>query len=131
VCDTVQGYDVIRLYGAKWVDTVDFSPDGARIASCGFWRDPTVTVWETATGAMIERIAGLSDVTAIASGAMPFPFRLIVIVLGDTVIEHAGSGQAIAWLPGGLSQPATHPCGRLWAGGSNYVGLFQLEGSAH
>ena len=64
----------------------------------------------------------------IAAGAAAHPWRAIRRGL-ETVIERVRDGQAVAWFPAALDIIATHPSGRVWAGGvGNHLYLIRLEG---
>jgi WD40 repeat protein len=106
---------------------VAFEPHGGRIVSGS--DDKTVRVWDAASGACLEVIPGEGDVSAIAAGAVAYPWRAVSRGQ-ETVIERANDGQAVAWFPAALEHIATHPSGRVWAGSvGNHLYLIRLEGA--
>jgi WD40 repeat protein len=127
--DAACGTQLLCLPGHDdWVGSVAYAPDGRTLASGA--NDGTVRVWDATTGACLDVILGRGDVQAIAGGAARFPWRAVVRGL-ETVIESAANGKIVGGFPMALQSLATHPAGRLWAGGiACYLALFTLEGAS-
>jgi WD40 repeat protein len=66
VCDATTGEEVLTLRGhTDRVSSVDYSPDGKRLASAS--RDGTVKVWDAATGREVLTVGGpIRDVLGVA-----------------------------------------------------------------
>ena len=86
-----------------------------------------VSVWDGDSGTLRERLPRCSDVVAVAHR---FPFRSRCHeTTGETVIEEAGSGTAVAWFPTPLRLLTPHPTLErlLWAGAAgNHLYLLEL-----
>ena len=87
-------------------------------------------VWDVSSGECLELIEWSCDVAPIAAGGLSFPWRAIPRGEdGETVIEPATGGDAIAWFPVALRCVAADPSGRIWAGSvDNHLYLIRLEG---
>ena len=127
VWDAESGVELARLRGHDHgVTSVSFDQSGRRIVSGSV--DGTVRVWDAESGACMEVIQRSADVAAIAEGDGAFRWRTITRGQ-ETVIEPAGGGAPVAWLPAELEGIVTHPSGRIWAGKmGDYVCLIRLVG---
>ncbi|MFC1806506.1 WD40 repeat domain-containing protein [Planctomycetota bacterium] len=108
------------------VVAVRFFPDGKGVALA--LSDGTVRAWDVARWEHLWTTQARGDLSAIAAGALEFPFR--ALVLGkETVIECAVTGRPVAWFPAALDPIVTHPSGRTWAGAvGSHVYIITLEG---
>jgi WD40 repeat protein len=142
VCRLWDAYTGTELPLPPWADRIfkmAYSPDGIRIATRSDERhrsgseNPTVRVWDLASGDCLEVIEADGDLAAIAAG---LPCRALVFgretewrQQEETVIEATTTRTPLAWLPLFLDHLATHPSGRTWVGSSRHtLWLFALEG---
>jgi WD40 repeat protein len=118
VVDVPTGLQVRELSGhADWALAVDWSPDGSRLATGG--QDGDVIVWDTATGAQLDVLAGDLPVfgvywspgsdflASIVSPAKP-AYReqvgdLVVwaVSTGEVAFAREGHAPPVAWSPDG------------------------------
>ena len=111
-----------------------FSADGrvvfslSRTASFGSLdSDSAVRAWDVETGRCLEKLTGVCDFKAVASGS---GYRAIIHE-GEFAIQSEERGQVIARFPTVFPFLKTHPSGQIWAGAiSNHLYLLKLEGSA-
>jgi WD40 repeat protein len=129
VWDGRNGAELLCLCGHEGsVWSVSFSPDGSQIASGSM--DSTVRVWEARTGACLRVIRVPKDETEVDVKEPAYPWRAAA-QWPETVIKAVATRQPLAWFPEAVSDLATHPSGRTWAGGvGDYLCLFTLEGGA-
>ena len=117
----------VALLPARAVSNVAFSPDGAVLASCGSYIDPTIRVWEVASGREMETIdlrvnavAFSPDGRTLATGSD----RGIELWDVDTWTQRAVASTAEGtW---GILSVAFSPDGRTLAAGSYFDFSVQL-----
>jgi WD40 repeat protein len=112
--DPASGQEVACLVGHEdSVLGVSFSPDGRRLASAS--RDGTVRLWDAETCVCLDVAEYHGRLVSPPAGVDWYPWRILARPL-QTVIEDAGSGEALAWFPEALDPMATCPAGGMSAG---------------
>lgn len=126
VWDVRTGAEIVCLKGhTDYVWRVAFSSDGLHVVSES--ADDTLRVWDAETAQCLQTIRGVGCIAAVASGPSTYPFRMLRRG-GETVIEDAVAGEAVAWFPDSLDTIAAHAPGLTWAGSvSNHSCLIHLE----
>jgi hypothetical protein len=74
-------------------------------------------MWDADSGAIRQELPGYVDVEAVAAGAADCPWRARPRKL-ETMVERASDDHVVAWFPASRDDIATHPSGRVWAGGA-------------
>ena len=107
------------LQGTHGVSSVSFSPDGQILASGGHY-DPTIRLWDVATGDTIRRLSGHTgsvlsvsfspDGQILASGGHDNTIRLWDVATGDTIRTLSGH-------PGWVLSVSFSPDGQILASG--------------
>jgi hypothetical protein len=122
----VTGQELACYRGQKgWVWGVAFSADGRRLYSGA--ADQTIWVRDAASGACLEVLAGLHDLTALAGDPGRYPWRAAADER-ETVLRSAADDGEAAWSAGVLKRLASHPGGHAWAGAyRHHLYLFTLE----
>lgn len=114
VADMVAGQEIMALSGHTGViASVDWGPDGSKLASGGGIDDPTIRVWNAASGVSlftlfghtrgISQVSWNPDSTRLASASSDGSVRVWDISTGQllSTISYSERVYAVAWSPDG------------------------------